>query len=253
MTSQRLRAPRQQHETAEENRETRRSPHLTKTNPAIQRQQDWTYGHVKQAVVDTVTVVSCDLRRAHPDCWKSIETVHGRLQATDWNGDVLEVDSNTLQTLTKKPAVFQTCSECKKKIEYFYRSVRHKNIEVAFVKCSCSRLPVVLKDGEVIGRLKIQFDSTRADTDTYDQNYNRSVWSTSTALLYCEKTSRLVVEYQWKDLEAGQFDKHSVKLSGIKSPSKTADIVIEGDAISFLLKDGSVALIGFRSRNYGTV
>ena len=210
---------------------------------------------MKQRVVDSVTVEASDLRQVDPGSWTSVLPVRGsdHLQATSSDGEVLEVDSRSLETLMKSAAVFQTCSECKKKIYGFYRSVRHQDVEVAFVSCSCGQFPVVVKSGAVAGRLSIQFDSTRADNEKRSHGYNRSVWSTSTALLYCEKTSRLVVEYQWKDLEAGQFDKHSVKLSGIKSTAKTADIAVEGGVISHLLIDGSVALRGLLSEIAGSL
>ena len=208
---------------------------------------------MKQRVVDSVTVEESDLMKVDPGKWMKIESVNGHLQVATDKGLELEVDSSTLKILEKSAAVFQTCSECKKKIECFYRSMRQEIMEVAFVKCECGHYPVVLKRGVVVGRLNVQFDSTRAYDDNQDQAYNRSVWSTSTALLYCEKTSRLVVEYQWKDLEAGQFDKHSVKLSGIESTSKVADILVERDFITYLFQDGSLIMRGSKSWIRGTL
>ena len=209
---------------------------------------------MKQRVVDSVTIEAAYLKTVDQEHWSKIETRNNGIQATDFQGFVLEVDSNSLKTLKKSPAVFQTCSECKKKITRCYRSIRKGDLEVVFVWCSCGHYPVVVKSGVVVGRLTIMFDSTRVDDDVASEHfYNRSVWSTSTALLYCEKTSRLVVEYQWKDLEAGQFDKHSVKLSGIYPPSKTADIVPEGNFMTQLLKDGRVVIRGSQVRISGTL
>ena len=197
-------------------------------------------------MVDSVTIEAADPCQVDSLDWTSIEAVNDQLQATNKNADCLEIGSEIQPKGNKEaPAVFQTCSECKKKIACFYRIVRRKDLEVAFVKCTCGSYPLVVKDGRAVARLKTEFDSTQANNGAREQHYNRSVWSTSTALLYCEKTSRLVVEYQWKDLEAGQFDKHSVKLSGIKSSSKTADIVVDKKTISFLLKDGTLTLGGF--------
>ena len=206
---------------------------------------------MKQRVVDSVTIEASDLRTAEAGSWIAIDNAAGELQAIDDQGSVLEVYSGTLKPIKKSASVFQTCSECKKKIEKLYRVVRHEHLEVAFVKCACGQYPVVAMNGIIHGRLGTQFDSTAAYDGATDQGYNRSVWSTSTALLYCEKTSRLVVEYQWKDLEAGQFDKHSVKLSGMPSASKTADIVVEDDRISFLMNDGSLMIGGLLPEIYG--
>ena len=209
---------------------------------------------MKQRVVDSVTIEAANLVN-NPGCWVDITEGDDHLLAIGNKGNILEVDCDTLAVLRSRPAVFQTCSECKKKIDHCYRVVRHRELEVAFVRCSCGSYPAVARGDRLLNRLTVQFDSTAID-NSGDHYYNRSVWSTSTALLYCEKTSRLVVEYQWKDLEAGQFDKHSVKHSGIASNSKTADIVVEGkegSSISFLLRDGKIALDKIQSRINGKI
>ena len=205
-------------------------------------------------MVDSVTIQASDLKQTGSRCLVDMEVVSGRIVVADDTGYRLELDSKSLQANWKKPkAVFQTCSECKKKIEACYRILKKETLEVVFIKCSCGHFPWVLFGGEVVSRLKTQFDSTETSDESADQPYNRSVWSTSTALLYCEKTSRLVVEYQWKDLEAGQFDKHSVKLSGINSKSKTADILVENKTITHLLRDGSFIVKGSSQRIKGTL
>ena len=197
-------------------------------------------------MVDSVAIGSSAVEKVDGGHWTSIRGSHHLLQVVDRYGSRAEVDKSTMKTVRRSVSVFQTCSECKKKIYNFYRSVRHGSLEVAFVSCPCDQFAVVALDEKVVGKLSVPFDSTKAHDESEDHGYNRSVWSSSKRLLYCEKTSRLVVEYQWKDLEAGVFDKHR-RLSyslGILSNSKTADLIFECCMVSVLLKDGSLNLGG---------
>ena len=90
--------------------------------------------------------------------------------------------------------------------------------------------------------LSIYFDSTRAGERNLTQGYNRSAWSDDKRLVYCEKGTRTIVEYQWDDLEKGIVDKFKKIDSGLNSDSKTADLVLERKGFLVLLKDGWLSL-----------
>ena len=80
--------------------------------------------------------------------------------------------------------------------------------------------------------------------DTQNDFICRSVWSNSKRLVYCEKQTRQVVEYQWKDLEAGVFDKVTrLEWSG-QAARKTAGVAIEQKGLSILTRDGRLLVKG---------
>lgn len=171
-----------------------------------------------------------------------MEDYHGQLMATTRSGQqfAVDLDSNTVTPLAKH--VFQKCTTCNTDIRACKRIIELRKVVLSFVVCQCGQYPLVMAPGLQVFRLPVQFDSSRYYEDS-DHDWNRSAWSDGKRLVYCEKGTRTIVEYQWSDLEKGEFNnakKHEVEG---RVEYEAADAVLESDdKVSILTVAGTLKL-----------
>lgn len=168
-----------------------------------------------------------------------IEVKADKVTAVQWSPiRKVEVDLKT-KTGTIVDLPFQKCTTCNTDISYFYRLIREQTGSVAFVECKCD-WSVLLAFEVKVKRLPVMPDYTRYYHDSDWHPYNRSAWSDGKRLVYCEKGTRTIVEYQWSDLEKGEVNLFKKIDLGVNS--KVASVVLDGSDMSVLFRDGTLKL-----------
>ena len=168
-------------------------------------------------------------------------------------GDKLELNSTNNKVTLLGDAFCKECFTCKRSIDKLFRLIRYKisteeEYQVAFSRCRC-RHPdghynaVVYRNEVLIGPLSEEFDTSLWSDINALQYFNRRVWLDSQRLVYCQRNSRRLVQYMWKDIKKAKFPStlHAETI-GEDRPEIMVDCILEEDGISVLYKDGLLKL-----------